>query len=228
MAPHSENLLPLAHRALDFIPPGSVVGLGSGHAAEAFIAELGRCVQDGLQVRGIPTSLASEELARQWHIPLTSLAQVDGVDVDVDGADEVDPHGNLIKGYGGALVREKIIAAAARRVLILVTPEKLVATLGSRGKLPVEVIPFAIPLVLKRLQGMGIPAAARGELRQTYVTQNHNAILDCQIQPCADPYRLELSLRDIPGVVGTGFFLGMANTILIQHESEVETREIQR
>jgi ribose 5-phosphate isomerase A len=126
----------IAAAALDLIHDGNVVGLGTGHAATAFIHTLGK---RGLRVRGIPTSQASADLARQLGIPLTTLEEAGAIDVAVDGADEVDPQLNLIKGYGGALVREKIVAAAARRFVVLVGPEKLVPVLGTRGRLPVTV-----------------------------------------------------------------------------------------
>src|SRR4051812_29118900 len=131
-----------AERALELVPDGAVVGLGTGRAATAFIVALGERVRAGLRVRGVPTSQASADLAHQLGIPLTTLDEVEAIDVAVDGADEVDPRCDLIKGYGGALVREKIVAAAARQFVVLVGPDKLVAELGARGKLPVEVLPF--------------------------------------------------------------------------------------
>ncbi len=129
--------------ALDFIRDGDVVGLGSGRAATAFIHTLGEHVRAGLRVRGIPTSRASAELADRLGIPLTTLDEVAALDVCIDGADEVDPRLNLIKGLGGALLREKVVATAAKRLVIVVGPEKLVSRLGAHGVLPVEVVPFA-------------------------------------------------------------------------------------
>src|SRR5271163_1430190 len=132
-------------RALNFVTDGDVVGLGSGRASMAFIQVLGERVKQGLHVRGVPTSSISEELAHNLRIPLVSLAEGMPLALTVDGADEVAPDLTLIKGYGRALVREKIVAAASRRLIILVGKEKLVPRLGSRGKLPVEVTPFALP-----------------------------------------------------------------------------------
>src|SRR5580693_2754263 len=145
----------IAERAVAMIADGSVAGLGTGQAATAFIHVLGERVRAGLRVRGVPTSLVSANLARDLGIPLTTFEEVDTIDVTVDGADEVDPHCNLIKGYGGALVREKIVAAASKKLIILVGPEKLVPVLGSRGKLPVEVLPFALTLCHRRMQALG-------------------------------------------------------------------------
>src|SRR5512139_3345448 len=136
-------LAALATRALEFVTDGNIVGLGTGRAATAFVHALGRRVQGGLRISGVPTSAATAVAARECGIALVDLDAIEAIDVTVDGADEVDPHLNLIKGYGGALVSEKVVAAASRTEVILVTSEKLVAVLGQRGILPVEVIPFA-------------------------------------------------------------------------------------
>src|SRR5262245_28855411 len=133
-------------RALDFVRDGDTIGLGSGRASAAFIRLLGERVRGGLKVRGVPTSRASEQLAGEVGVPLVSLADGMPLAVTIDGADEVDPGLNLIKGYGRALVREKVVAAASKRLVILAGQEKIVATLGQRGRLPVEVLPFALPL----------------------------------------------------------------------------------
>ncbi len=218
-------LRPVALRALELIPEGSVVGLGTGHAAIAFVHVLAERVAGGLRVRGVPTSQASADLARQLGIPLTTLDEVDSIDIDVDGADEVDPQLNLIKGYGGALVREKIVATASRRLVILVGSEKLVSVLGARGTLPVEVVPFGVRLCRRELAGLGCIGHIRKENGRPFVTDNGNYILDCQIQPLAAPAELERAITAIPGVVGTGLFLGMAPVVLVQTGQTVEVRE---
>ncbi|MBX6312328.1 MAG: ribose-5-phosphate isomerase RpiA [Isosphaeraceae bacterium] len=216
-----------AERALEYIHDGSVVGLGTGRAATAFIRALGGRVQDGLKVRGVPTSRTSAELARQLGIPLTSLEEVEAIDVDVDGADEVDPHLNLIKGRGGALVREKVVAAASRLFVVVVTGrDKLVDQLGSHGDLPIEVIPFALSFCRRRLAEFGCkPRPRTNPDGSLFVTDNQNHILDCMIDPIPDPEGLELAIRSIPGVVGTGLFLGMAHAVLIEDGGAVEVRE---
>src|SRR5262249_51089221 len=143
-------------RALQFVTSGSRIGLGSGRAARVFVRLLGERVRSGaLHVYGVPTSNETADLATQAAIPLLTLDQAGGLGLDVDGADEVDPNLDLIKGYGRALVREKIIAASSRRLVILVGEEKLVPRLGGRGKLPVEVVPFALPLCERRLRELG-------------------------------------------------------------------------
>jgi ribose 5-phosphate isomerase A len=206
----------IIERALELIADQSRIGLGSGRAAQAFVKALGERMRNaGLRVSGVPTSEGTEKLARQEGIPLLSLAEAGMLDLTVDGADEVDPRLDLIKGYGRALVREKVVAASSRRLVILVGDEKLVPQLGSRGKLPVEVTPFALPLCERRLSELGCRPVPYFEGSGLFVTDNGNHILDCAIDPIADPPRLEIDIRAIPGVVGTGLFLGMADTVLI-------------
>ena len=149
----------LGAEAIAEVKSGHVVGLGTGQAATAFIHALGHAVKAGLTVTAVPTSEASATLARRLGIPLVD--EPVALDVAVDGADEVDPRLDLIKGYGGALVREKIVAAAARRFIVLVGPEKLVPALGARGRLPVEVVPFGVPFARRRLGELGYTAAVR-------------------------------------------------------------------
>ncbi len=206
------------------IQDGFVVGLGSGSAATMFIKSLGKRVGEGLRVRGVPTSQATADLATQLAIPLTTLDEVDTIDITVDGADEVDPQMDLIKGWGGALVREKIVAAASDRLVIVVGKEKLIKKLGERSKLPVEVVPFALGLCRRRLAQLGFKGNLREAGGKAFVTDNHNYILDCQVPVIPNPAELELQLREIPGVLGTGLFLGMAETILIGDGDKVEVR----
>jgi ribose 5-phosphate isomerase A len=224
MSTDPNQLRLIAQRALEFVPEESSIGLGTGRAATAFIQALGEKVRSGFRVRGVPTSEASAQLAMKLGIPLTTLDECPLLDVDLDGADEVDPAGNLIKGYGGALVREKIVAAAARRLVILVGPEKLVSRLGSRGKLPVEVIPFARHLCTRALERLGLVPEIRLDGNEAHRTDNGNYILDCGTGPLDCPAELEAALRAIPGVVGTGLFLNMNPTVLIGHADRVETR----
>jgi ribose 5-phosphate isomerase A len=206
----------IAERALELVTDGARIGLGSGRAAQAFVRALGERVRSGrLRVQGVPTSEETARLARQERIPLLTLAESGVLDMTIDGADEVDPNLDLIKGYGRALVREKIVAASSRRLIILVGDEKLVPRLGTRGKLPVEVTPFALPLCERRLRDLGCQPARYLFNDRLFVTDNGNHILDCGIGPIPDPPRLESDIRSIPGVVGTGLFLGMADTVLV-------------
>lgn len=216
-------------RALELVIDGSRIGLGSGHAAQAFILALGQRVRNGLlHVHGVPTSKEAESLATQEGIPLMTLAEAGILDMTVDGADEVAPNLDLVKGYGRALVREKIVAASGRQLIILVGEEKLVSRLGSRGKLPVEVTPFALPFCERRLQDLGCEPIPDVQDKDLFVTDNGNHILDCQIGPIVDAKRLELDIRAIPGVVGTGLFLGMADTVLIGKGCDLQMVEERR
>jgi ribose 5-phosphate isomerase A len=202
-------------RALESIRDGDTVGLGSGRASAEFIKLLGARVNAGLRVRGVPTSRASEQLAMSVGIPLMSLEDAMPLALAVDGADEVAPNLDMIKGFGRALVREKVVAAAARKFVILVGPGKEVSVLGSRGKLPVEVVPFALPLCKRRLADLGFAPVPYEQDGRLFVSDNGNHIIDCGTQPLPDPRATEAAIRAIPGVVGTGLFLGMAHTVLI-------------
>lgn len=214
----------LAEAALEMIRDNSVIGLGSGRAASAFVQALGERVQRGLPVRGVPTSRATADLAAGLAIPLASLDDVDAIDITVDGADEVDRGLNLIKGRGGAMLREKIVAACSRRLIILVGTEKLVSRLGEHGVLPVEVVPFGVGPCRRRLAQLGYRPALRQAHGQPFLTDNGNHILDCQVQPLRDAADLEQTLRSIPGIVETGLFLGMGPMVLIEDGGRIEVQ----
>jgi ribose 5-phosphate isomerase A len=219
----------IVERALELVPNDSRIGLGSGRAAQAFVKALGERIRNGrLRVHGVPTSEETASLARQAGIPLLTLREVGILDLTVDGADEVDPNLDLIKGYGRALVREKIVAASSRRLVILVGEEKLVPQLGMRGKLPVEVTPFALPLCERRLSELGCRPVPYRQGNKLFVTDNGNNILDCQIDPISDAPQLELNIRAIPGVVGTGLFLGLAETVLVGNRDNFQLLEERR
>jgi ribose 5-phosphate isomerase A len=228
MSGNDPVLAALAARALHFVHDGAVVGLGTGRAATAFVEALGERVQSGMRVTGVPTSQVTAATARRLGISLVALDDVDEIDVTVDGADEVDPHLNLIKGYGGAMVGEKIVAAASRREIILVGREKLVPVLGKRGVLPVEVIPFAVGFCTRRLAALGCRPQVRltDGARVPFVSDSGNYILDCGIEPIAAPQELENAMRAIPGVVGTGLFIGIAERVLVGEPDAV--RELVR
>ena len=213
----------LAAEAMRHVASGQVVGLGTGHAATAFVRALAQRVAAGLDVRGVPTSEATAALARGLGIKLLTPDDIETIDVAVDGADEVDPRGDLIKGYGGALLREKVVATLARRFLVLVGADKLVPVLGSRGRLPVEVVPFAAGPCRRRLEALGHPATLRTADGAPVVTDNGNRLLDCRVGPIADPAALEAALRATPGVVGTGLFIGMMPAVLMWDGSRCRT-----
>ncbi len=214
----------VAERALAMIEDGTAIGLGTGRAATQFVKALGPAVQQGLKIVGVPTSDATAGLAKELGIPLTTLEEAGELAITFDGADEVDPHLDLIKGYGGALVREKIVAASSKRLVILVGPGKEVEALGAHGKLPVEVVPFGLTLAKRKLAALGCPPVVRlNPDGSTYITDNGNPILDCKVGSISDPAALERAILDIPGVVGTGLFIGMADTVLIQGDDDTVT-----
>jgi len=217
----------VAAEAVAMVHDGDVVGLGSGRAALAFVEALGERVRQGLQIRGVPTSEGTAAAARRAAIPLVTIDDVESIDVTFDGADEVDPQLDLIKGWGGALVREKVVAELSRRLVILVGAEKLVPILGTRGKLPVEVVPFALNVCRRRIAGLGLTPRPREVDGKLFVTDNGNHILDCATTAISNPATLEQQLRAIAGVVGTGLFLGMADTVLVQDGDQVDVRRRQ-
>ena len=217
----------IATQALELIEDGMTVGLGSGRAATAFVRALGERLAAGLSVRGLPTSEPTAAVAREAGIPLVGFEDAEFVDITVDGADEVAPSLDMIKGYGRALVREKIVAAASRQVVILVGAEKLVPQLGSRGLVPVEVVPFAAPFCARAFHKLGCEPQRREEQGAPVVSDNGNWIIDCRVKPIADPAGFDASLRAIPGVVGTGLFIGIADRVLVG-DDDGSVRELVR
>lgn len=211
-----ESLAAVAEYALKEVTSGMSLGLGTGRAAEAFIRKLGERVRAGLDVRGVPTSDRSEALARESGIRVVMLDDVAELDVAFDGADEVAPDLSLTKGLGGALLRERVVASLARRFVVLVTEEKCVGRLGERSPLPVEVVPFAIAPIERSLSAMGLASVRRKKEGTEYRTDNGNAILDVEIPPSlSDPPTVDRRLRDLPGVIDTGWFFGMASVVLV-------------
>jgi ribose 5-phosphate isomerase A len=203
--------------AVTFIEDGMVIGLGSGTTATQMIYALGRRMQEGLRITGaVATSHASEDLARKLGIPLTDLDTHPVLDLDIDGADEIDDQLRLIKGGGGALLREKIVASSARRFIVIGDATKRVVQFGQNFPLPVEVVPFAATPVIKRLETLGATAQLRRSGDKVFFTENCNFILDCSfVNGIADPEELDARIHSIVGVVETGFFLHMAEKAII-------------
>ncbi|HET6421744.1 MAG TPA: ribose-5-phosphate isomerase RpiA [Geobacteraceae bacterium] len=210
-----------ARAALDFVRDGDVVGLGTGTTAAYFIRYLGERVREGLNVRCIPTSEHSRIMAAGLGIPLAGFDQCPHIDVDIDGADEIDPHLQLIKGHGGALLREKVVASASRKVVIIADSSKQVTMLG-KFPLPVEVAPFAQALVARRIAALGASVAVRmGMDGRPFVTDEGHHILDCGFGRIADPQDLADLLDRMPGVQEHGIFLGLADVALIGRGDKV-------
>jgi ribose 5-phosphate isomerase A len=211
-----------ARASLKFIQDGQTVGLGTGSTAARFIDLLAEKVKQGLKIRGIPSSDHSRDQATRLGIPLTTFDECQHIDVTVDGADEVDPNLQLIKGGGGALLREKIVASATKQFIVVVDATKRVPVLG-KFPLPVEVIKFAQTLITKRIEALG----AKVELRHApdgkpYLTDENNYILDCRFGAIQDAPTLARQLSDMPGVVEHGLFIGMASVVLVAGGGGVE------
>jgi ribose 5-phosphate isomerase A len=203
-----------ARASLRFVRDGMTLGLGTGSTAAHAVRFLGEQVRAGLKVRGIPTSVHTRELAASLGIPLTTLDECQQIDVDIDGADEFDPQLHLIKGGGGALLREKIIASASRQVVIIADSSKQVAVLGE-FPLPVEVIAFAQPLVAKRITALGATVKLRQDTKgNPFITDEGHHILDCSFGQIPDPPTLARKLSDMPGVVEHGLFIDLATVVL--------------
>jgi len=197
-----------AEAAAELVEDGMLVGLGTGSTAAFAIRRIAQRVRGGLHLRALPTSKQTEALARELGIPLVSFEDVAALDLTLDGADEMDPALNLIKGGGGALFREKIVAAASRRLVIFADHTKRVARLG-RFPLPIEVNPFGWQVVAAKVNALGAEPALRQRDGRTFVTDNGGYILDCRFGEIADPPGLERRLRAITGVMETGLFCGM-------------------
>ena len=209
-----------ARRAAEEVRDGMVVGLGTGSTATALVAALGERVRAGLRFVGVPTSEATARQAAALGIPLCALEDrpaEDGpaLDLDIDGADEVDGRGDLLKGLGGALLREKIVAAAAARLVIVVDEGKLVARLGEKAPLPVEVVPFGWSHTAARVRALGGSATLRGGARAPVLTDGGNYVLDCRFPASLDLRTLAAPLKALVGVVEHGLFTGMRPTVIV-------------
>jgi ribose 5-phosphate isomerase A len=208
-----------AQRALNLVKPGMKLGLGSGTTAHAFVEVVGEAVKGGLEIMCVGTSKATEDQARNLGIPLSTLDDLPELDLVVDGADEIDPQLRLIKGGGGALLREKIVAAASKRMAVIADSSKLVPTLGA-FPLPVEVVPFGLSATRGHIERaiaglkLGGPIRLRGG-SAPFVTDGGHYILDCSLGAIDDPERLGEVLSMIPGVVEHGLFVGFARTAII-------------
>lgn len=212
-----------AVRAVAEVESGMVLGLGSGTTAALAIEALAARISEGLQVVGIPTSETTAALARRHGVPLTTFDTHRRIDLTIDGADEVDCRTfHLIKGLGGALLREKIVAAASERMIVVVDETKVVDRLGARGPLPVEIVPFGWQATFERLAAMGCRPRLRTAVDRPFKTDNGNYIADCIVTEIADPPALEARLAKIVGVVESGLFIGLASMLVIGRKNGVE------
>jgi ribose 5-phosphate isomerase A len=209
----AKRLAILGNHAAGLVSPGSIVGLGSGSSAEAFVKALAQRVAQGLRIKALATSSTTERLARQLSIPLIPIDSVTRIDLGIDGADEIDPALNLIKGRGGALLFEKLVARACREFVVIAATEKLVDTLGQRMPLPIEVVPFAWAHTAVEVEALDLTVALRRRdshsSGEPFMTDGGHFILDCTTGPIPDPAALAKQIKAIPGVVDHGLFVGM-------------------
>lgn len=208
--------------AAALVESGMVVGLGTGSTARYVIEAIGRAIADGslTGVKGVPTSLASERMARDAGIPLTELGPA-GVDIAIDGADEIDPALDAIKGLGGAMTREKMVAAAATRFVLVADGSKRVGRLGERSPVPVETLHFGWRRTAAALAALGCTPRLRGGEGAPTVTDNGHLVLDCEVRAGFDAPALAAAVDATPGVVGHGLFLGIARTAFVAGDGDV-------
>jgi len=206
-------------RAAEFVSDGMMVGLGTGSTAEYAIRRLAeRVKEDGLRITAVSTSLRTELLARESGIALVDINGVGHIDLTIDGADEIDHAFNMIKGGGGALLREKVVARASRLEVIVIDPAKLVDRLGRNWPVPVEVVPFGWAQTARALHALGCEAKLRGPSEdRPYRTDNGNVLLDCRFPIIGNPAELEKKINAVPGVVESGLFIGLAHRLIIGH-----------
>lgn len=217
-----------AERAVEEVRSGMIVGLGTGSTAAYAVEAIGRALRDGRlhDITGVPTSSRIEQTAREAGIPLRSLNEVEHIDLTIDGADEVDPQLNLIKGLGGALLHEKMVAINSRRELIVVDGSKLVKQLGTHAPLPVEVEPFGWKTQLPFLRDLGCEPILRVTSPGTpYLTDSNHYILDCRFPGIPDPYILQAALQSRCGIAGQGLFLGIAAAVIVAEQEGVRILE---
>ena len=204
-----------AEKATEEIREGMVVGLGTGSTVYYALLKIGVLVRDGLNIIGVPTSSGTEKIATEQGIPLSTLAAHPTIELTIDGADEVDARLNLIKGGGAALVREKIIANASRRILIVVDESKMSQVLGTSFALPVEIVQFGWESTKREVDNICEQSEIRGGIQNPLITDNGNYILDCHFDGIQEPEKVELQLNNIPGVVENGIFVNRADKVII-------------
>jgi ribose 5-phosphate isomerase A len=211
-----------AEFAIEFVKDGQIIGIGTGSTILYAIQALGGKVRDGLSIIGVPTSKQSERIAKELNIPIRQLNDVDRVDIVIDGADEINPAFDMIKGGGGALTREKLVALAAKERVIVVDETKLVPFLGKSFRLPVEVLPYGWRYCQNCLQEIGCTVNLRTRDSEIFETDNGNYILDCGFDDLGDAEDLERRIKLIPGVIESGLFIGIADTLVIGYQGKIE------
>ena len=215
----------VAIEAIQYIEDDMKVGLGTGSTMYYAIKHLGERVKEGLNIVCVPTSEKTAEWAKKFEIPLSDFSEIRSLDIAIDGADEVDENLQLIKGGGGALLREKIVADAAKKFIVIVDESKVVKTLG-KFKLPIEVIPFGWKITAQSIESLGCKAILRKKEEEIFVTDNQNYILDCDFSEIHHHEQLNNTLKSIVGVVETGLFINMTKKVLVSRSATNEINEI--
>ena len=215
----------VAIEAIQYIEDDMKVGLGTGSTMYYAIKHLGERVKEGVNIVCVPTSEKTAEWAEKFEIPLSDFSEIRSLDIAIDGADEVDENLQLIKGGGGALLREKIVADAAKKFIVIVDESKVVKTLG-KFKLPIEVIPFGWKITAQSIESLGCKAILRKKEEEIFVTDNQNYILDCDFSEIHHPEQLNNTLKSIVGVVETGLFINMTKKVLVSRSATNEINEI--
>jgi ribose 5-phosphate isomerase A len=220
-----EELKKLAgEKAVELIEDGMIIGLGTGSTIEYALRKIGKLCREGLDIKGIPTSIHTKRIATEEKIPLTNLDENPVIDLTIDGADEVDSNLNVIKGGGGALTREKIIAFNSKKVIIVIDDSKIVKCLGIDFALPVEVVKFGWTSTKKTLEEFDCQVELRKVMGdEPFITDNSNYILDCEFERIEDPAQMEIDINSIPGVVENGLFIGLVDEVIVGGKQGIST-----
>ncbi|RLF59518.1 MAG: ribose 5-phosphate isomerase A [Thermoplasmata archaeon] len=214
-----------AQKAVEYIEDDMIVGLGTGSTVKYALEYLSKRIQEGLSIKAIPTSIETKRIAQKEQINIVSLLEYPEIDITIDGADEVDSNLNLIKGGGGALAREKIIAYHSKKVIIIADDSKVVKMLGINFPLPVEVLKFEWESTKRALETFGCDAKIRKIFDDPFITDNGNYIVDCEFEKINDPEQLEIDINMIPGVVENGLFIGLATEVIVGSKQGIITLE---
>jgi len=212
-----------AEKACEYIEDGMILGLGTGSTVDYALIKIGNMIKDGLDIKGIPTSSRTKKTAIEHNIPLTTLEENPNIDLTIDGADEVDSELRLIKGGGGALTREKMIAYYSKKVIIVIDETKVVKMLGIDFSLPVEIVKFGWTATKEKLKQFDCNVELRKIMENPYITDNSNYILDCEFDRIKDPEKLEIDINSIPGVVENGLFIGLADEVIVGSKLGIKT-----
>ena len=217
-----------AEKAAEKVEDGMIIGLGTGSTVEHAFRKIGEMIKNGLDIQGIPTSNHTRKIAIECKIPLTSLEEHPVIDLTIDGADEVDSNLNLIKGGGGALTREKIVARHSKKEIIVIDGSKVVKELGIDFPVPVEVVKFGWTSTMKILEEFGCIVELRKIMGEPFITDNSNYILDCEFNRIKDAPQLEIDINNIPGVVENGLFIDLVDEVIVGGKQGIMTLEKER